>query len=307
MSSHTGYLWIVGDRLCFRWSAEPVDDAVASVIPASIVKGWEYKARTMDMKVGVNDERELFVGFSNFFRFARKKGVTVTLLKPVVKIVLFYSDDDPVKFVEVGQSFDIGSVACAGIVQHDTEKLDDLQRMTKVESAILYSAVFSAKGEHVNISDLPSHSPATEASVPATEGSQGYGASTPAEAATGRRATIYEPHEGHSESEEEDYISHFDSAKNISNEIHQGCYLVIEKSEASITVVRKWSKEERPAGAVAFFEPSLDKVAPTSWKYNNGGRRVVLLSGAMSGDGPPAKYYDSWINYLSEARKMVVS
>jgi len=278
---HVGYLWLVGDRMRFRWSSEPIDDAIASVTHAPNVKGWELKGQPMVMKVGVNVEKELFVGFSNFFRFARKKGLTVTLLKPTVKIVLFYSDDQPVTFVEVGKGFDIGAVCCAGFVNPETEKLDDLRAMTTVTSGILYSAVFEAKGENVNISDLPSQS-GLPAPVPLKD----------------------EPDEAHSESDEEHYISHFDSCKDIANETHQGCYLVLERADSAITVARKWSVSERPEGAVAFFEPSLSKVAPTSWKYNNGGRRVVLLSGAMSGTGPPAKYYDSWINYLSEARKM---
>eukprot|EP00930_Biecheleria_cincta_P067326 TRINITY_DN5384_c0_g1_i1.p1 TRINITY_DN5384_c0_g1~~TRINITY_DN5384_c0_g1_i1.p1 ORF type:complete len:669 (+),score=180.63 TRINITY_DN5384_c0_g1_i1:48-2009(+) len=281
--SHLGYLWRAGDRLNFRWSTEPVPGAFAQLTPAPGIKGWELKGATTELKSNANLPKELFAGLSNFFRFARKKGIMITWLQPVAKVALYFGEGLAIKNLITGDSFDVGTVDCAGFIDADSEQIDDLHEKKNFSKGMFTNAILEAKGESVDLSDLPVLK-------------QGANNAPPAQTAASQSQAPKVTEEIQQKTRE--------PAAALSG---QGCYLVVEKAGAgqaqAITVVCRWSKVF-VEGSVGFFDPSLDKVPTTSWKYNNGGTRVVLMSGTSAARGAPAKYYEAWISFLNEARKM---
>lgn len=80
--------------------------------------------------------------------------------------------------------------------------------------------------------------------------------------------------------------------------VEQGAYLLFSRADQGTTVL-KWSKEP-VEGALAFFEPSPEKVSPASFKYKNGGQKEVLKSklGISRKD-----YYKSWVLFVREGWK----
>eukprot|EP00931_Biecheleriopsis_adriatica_P022085 TRINITY_DN14291_c0_g1_i1.p1 TRINITY_DN14291_c0_g1~~TRINITY_DN14291_c0_g1_i1.p1 ORF type:complete len:829 (-),score=351.97 TRINITY_DN14291_c0_g1_i1:46-2499(-) len=273
LDSYKGYVFKVGNVLSFRWSSELIEGSFLQLTPAPTVKTWELKQST-ELKRNVNISKELFDGLGQFFRIARKKGTALTLLKPVVKILLFFGEGQRATIVQVGESFDIGAVEKAGFVEADDDNTDDLPSMRNITKGVFTSAIAQAKGDSIDLSDLPALSSAT---LPAAAKQAPAPATAPA----------------------------LSAAPQVTADAGQGCYLVVEKAGdgKAITVVCKWSKT-LVEGAFAYCEPSLAKVASSSWKYNNGGARQVLFTGASMGRGVPAKYYSSWVQYLTEARKV---
>jgi hypothetical protein len=64
----------------------------------------------------------------------------------------------------------------------------------------------------------------------------------------------------------------------------------------------KWSKEP-VEGALAFFQPHLDKLKPTSFKYNNGGQKELLKSRIVITGKGRAEYYKAWVQFIRECYK----
>lgn len=81
----------------------------------------------------------------------------------------------------------------------------------------------------------------------------------------------------------------------------QGAYLMYSERDAG-SMYLKWS-QERVEGALAFFQPAPDKVKPSSFKYNNGGQKQILMSKVgITGQGR-TDYYRTWLQFIRECWK----
>lgn len=289
---YLGYLFRSGDALRFRWSDAPVEGALASLTPADGVIEklirWNRVGAATPIKRPVTTASDFFIGLTSFFRYARKNGVYVTMLEPVATVALFLGEGHPAQMMEVGQAFNIGNVSVIGATD-PRHKLTILTTMSGLQKGLFQNAITETGGSTVSLASMPvlTSSKAKDVTVEKHP-------STP----DGAEKEAVEPSK---QVEERSPVA--------SVQAGQGCYLVLEWQETAsgakaYSVATKWSKEP-VEGAVAFFEPSLSQVPPTSWKYNNGGKRRVVFTHTMSGGGKQVpRYYESWISFLNEGRKM---
>jgi hypothetical protein len=241
----------------------------------------------------------MYIGFENFFRMCRKKGITVTLLSPTVKL-FFFNEGQRINMVVSGQSVNIQEYDYAGIIDGESPKADDLNDVTSVQWIVFKDAIDKAKGR---ISKLDAYDNLPKL----TELHEEYLAK-PQEA-------VGEIIDSSSHDVAEDTVGGVKETQvGVStnhSESKLGCYLVKETvngATGGFSLSSMYSRDDSFASdlkvPVAFFEPSPSKVAPTSWKYTTGNRQIYMR-GTMAGGGQlPKEYLQKFASFMNEGRKM---
>lgn len=81
----------------------------------------------------------------------------------------------------------------------------------------------------------------------------------------------------------------------------QGAYLMFSEMDHS-SMYLKWSREP-VEGALAFFQPTPEKVSPSSFKYDKGGQKEVLKSKVGTTGQGRTDYYRTWVQFIRECWK----
>lgn len=299
MQGKEGYLWRTGNDLRFKWSDKPITGdgvtLIAKVAPASVVKGWEFNSPPKTIKNSVNYPAEMHTGFENFFRMCRQKGITVTLLSPVVKL-FFFNEGQPITMVTEGQSVNIQEYDYAGIIEGDSDEADDLNRIESVQWLVFKDAIDKSKGRVAKLDAYDNLPKLTEFHKEYSATSQDTEPSS---------NDIVEDEKPVVKESTEDIVTS-DSAAT------PGCYLYVEKvsgAAGGFSLNMMYSKDGSFATEdkvpIGFFEPSQAKVALNSWKYSNGNRRTLMRGTMTSGGLANVKgFLQHYASFINEGRKM---